>query len=312
MSPVPTFTGLGPNPQFEDIVRKVNTLVNELRQLMLGMDSVNMFEVGGWLVTQDELASQDGDVGMSTAGTIPTSIRFWAGNAIPASAPFRVQQDGKMVSSSGAIGGWVVGATSLLDVDGVVGMSSEVTAGNDIRFWAGDAIAANAEFRVYEDGTMYATAGNFTGIITGGTLQTAVSGNRIVITNNSLKTYNGANLNGFAWGTDVAGATFGDAFLYHAGSKLLEFRDNFDSYSIRGGIAAIGMILGWISSPTTAEGAWTFVTAGSVEMNGTFKVHAGTAFDTITQANTSGLTLAQLETELNTLKGNLRAMNILA
>lgn len=250
MCPVPTFTGLGPNPQFEDIVRKVNTLVNELRQLMLGMDSVNMFEVGGWLVTQDELASQDGDVGMSTAGTAATSIRFWAGNAVPASAPFRVQQNGKMYATDGEFTGAITGST-----------------------------------------------------ITGGTIQTAASGNRIVITNNSLKTYNGADLNGFAWGADVAGPTFGDAFLYHAGNKKVDFYDNITNFSIKAS-GADGIIFGGGTGPTYANGTWN--------MGGTFTVHTGTAFDTITQANTSGLTLAQLETELNTLKGNLRAMNILA
>lgn len=109
--PIPTFTGLGPNPQFEDVVRKVNTLVNEIRQLMLGMDSVNMFEVGGWLVTQDELASQDGDVGMSTAGIDPTSIRFWAGNAVPTSAPFKVQQNGKMYATDGEFTGNITAST---------------------------------------------------------------------------------------------------------------------------------------------------------------------------------------------------------
>lgn len=40
--PIPTFTGLGPDPQYEDIVNKVNTLVAELRNLMLTLDSLNV------------------------------------------------------------------------------------------------------------------------------------------------------------------------------------------------------------------------------------------------------------------------------
>lgn len=111
--PIPTFTGLGPNPQFEDIVRKVNTLVNEIRQLMLGMDSVNMFEVGGWLVTADQLASQDGDVGMSTEDTAADDIRFWAGDVKTGAPKFKVTKAGiatmiQMILQSAASGQRVV------------------------------------------------------------------------------------------------------------------------------------------------------------------------------------------------------------
>lgn len=94
MSPVPTFTGMGPNPSFEDIVKKVNTLVMELRNLMLHMDSVNMFEVGGWLVTHDQLASKDGDVGMSTVDTGGDDIRFWAGDVKTGTPKFKVTKAG--------------------------------------------------------------------------------------------------------------------------------------------------------------------------------------------------------------------------
>ena len=42
--------------------------------------------------------------------------------------------------------GWTIGATALSDTAGVVGMSSAVTAGDDIRFWAGHATPASAPF----------------------------------------------------------------------------------------------------------------------------------------------------------------------
>lgn len=43
--PVPTFTKLGPRPEFEDLVRKINTIVGELTNLMLNMDSLNVVEL---------------------------------------------------------------------------------------------------------------------------------------------------------------------------------------------------------------------------------------------------------------------------
>ena len=42
MSPVPTFSKLGPDPQYNDLVNKINTLVAELTNLMLNMDSLNV------------------------------------------------------------------------------------------------------------------------------------------------------------------------------------------------------------------------------------------------------------------------------
>lgn len=73
---------------------------------------------------------------------------------------------GKLTTTSAEIGGWVVGATSITDAAGVVGMSSAVTAGDDIRFWAGDATPGSAEFRVTEAGALTATSATITGSIT--------------------------------------------------------------------------------------------------------------------------------------------------
>lgn len=42
MSPIPTFTGLPPRAEYEDVVNKVNTLVGELTNLMLNLDSLNV------------------------------------------------------------------------------------------------------------------------------------------------------------------------------------------------------------------------------------------------------------------------------
>jgi hypothetical protein len=39
---MPTFTGLKPYPEFNDVVTKINTLVGELQNLMLSLDSLNV------------------------------------------------------------------------------------------------------------------------------------------------------------------------------------------------------------------------------------------------------------------------------
>lgn len=43
--PVPTFGGLPPYPTFEDIADKVNKLVNELRNLLLNLDTLNVSQL---------------------------------------------------------------------------------------------------------------------------------------------------------------------------------------------------------------------------------------------------------------------------
>jgi hypothetical protein len=71
-----------------------------------------------------------------------------------------------ITATLGTIGGWVIGATSLKDVAGTVGMSSAVTGGDDIRFFAGNVTPASAPFRVTEAGALTATSATITGAIT--------------------------------------------------------------------------------------------------------------------------------------------------
>lgn len=85
--------------------------------------------------------------------------------------------EGTVIAVAGAIGGWSLGSTYVRDVSGVVGMSSAVTGGDDIRFWAGDATPESAEFRVTESGALVANNAQFSGpVIYYGTLSpTALS-----------------------------------------------------------------------------------------------------------------------------------------
>ena len=58
--PIPTFTKLGPNPQFQDLVNKINTIVAELINIMLNMDSLNVVSL-----TADHI-----DAGTLNAGVV--------------------------------------------------------------------------------------------------------------------------------------------------------------------------------------------------------------------------------------------------
>ena len=55
------------------------------------------------------------------------------------------------------IGGYKVSLTSLEAKNGVVGLSSERTGGDDLRIWAGDSVREVAAFRVYESGRLVAS-----------------------------------------------------------------------------------------------------------------------------------------------------------
>jgi len=140
--------------------------------------------IGGWTVDATSIKDTAGTVGMSSAITVGDDIRFWAGHITPGSAPFRVTEAGALVATSatitgaitatsGATAGWIIDATSLKDASGTVGMSSAVTAGDDIRFWAGNVTPASAPFKVTEAGVITATSGTIGGWTLGATTLTA-------------------------------------------------------------------------------------------------------------------------------------------
>lgn len=74
--------------------------------------------------------------------------------------------NGEVTAGSGDIGGWNIGGTTLTDDSGAVGMSSDVTAGDDIRFWAGHTTPTSAPFKVTESGKLTATDATIAGNIT--------------------------------------------------------------------------------------------------------------------------------------------------
>jgi len=133
--------------------------------------SISNFDAG-------TIALSDGDpanIGNSTAtyshGILidDTGIYACADGQTATDANVRILIDGSayfsgtVTAGAGAIGGWSIGADSLSASTGTVGMSSAVTAGDDIRFWAGHATMASAPFRVTEAGVLTATSGSIGG-----------------------------------------------------------------------------------------------------------------------------------------------------
>ena len=130
----------------------------------------------GWVISSNYIKDVAGVTGMSSVVTAGDDIRFWAGHVTPSSAPFQVTEAGALIATSatitgaitattGSIGGWVVTANYIKDIAGVVGLSSVVTAGDDIRFWAGHATPSSAPFQVTEAGVLTASSATITGAI---------------------------------------------------------------------------------------------------------------------------------------------------
>lgn len=70
--------------------------------------------LGGWTLGATSLTSGTGvtTVGLDSGGTNPA---IYCGSSTPASAPFRVTNAGVVTATSGTIGGWILGSTTLAD-----------------------------------------------------------------------------------------------------------------------------------------------------------------------------------------------------
>ena len=98
----------------------------------------------------------------TSVGVTTDSIAFYAGNATPGSAPFRVTNEGVLTATSGKIANWTLGNTSL--TAGTGGSSVGVTT-DTIAFYAGNATPGSAPFRVENNGALTATSADITGAI---------------------------------------------------------------------------------------------------------------------------------------------------
>lgn len=225
--PVPQIGIISSNASIKDVIDALARLQKDLLYMTDNrLDTANMFEAGGWIITPGQLASEDGLVGMSTVDTETDDIRFWSGGLITEMPTFYVTKGGLMVAQNANIKGTI-----------------EALAGHI----GGFTIALD---KLYSD--------SGTGIIQGGTIRTAETGARIELSSGVLKGYSADNnLNGLVFSPSST-SNFFDIFIYRDGNKLLEFYDNLNNIAIRGGPDSIGMTLGSTSKPTTGVGTWRF------------------------------------------------------
>jgi hypothetical protein len=126
--------------------------------------------IGGWTLSASSLTSGSAGttVGLDTGGTNPA---IYAGSATPGSAPFRVTNAGVLTATSGTVGGWTLGASSLTGGNAVLSNTGILTLGTsnnvavmsaadaDYRLWVGHASAASAPFAVSKGGVLVSTSG---------------------------------------------------------------------------------------------------------------------------------------------------------
>ncbi|MFH2071655.1 MAG: hypothetical protein ABIJ75_02265 [Actinomycetota bacterium] len=147
------------------------------------------------------------------------TYRLWSGAAVAGDAAFRVTKAGVLyatgatiagaiTATSGAIGGWTIGATTLTGGGAILAADGNLYlgTGNDIarlsasnatyRLWVGHVTAGSAPFSVTKAGVLYATGATIAGAITAtsgsitgtltlagsGKLVTAASGQRVELT----------------------------------------------------------------------------------------------------------------------------------
>ena len=95
---------------------------------------------------------------IKSVGWKPKTRGFYIDGATGYAEFSNVFVSGEIQALLGLIGGWVISETSLKDAAGTVGMSSAVTAGDDVRFWAGNTTPGSAPFRVTEAGVLTSTS----------------------------------------------------------------------------------------------------------------------------------------------------------
>lgn len=102
----------------------------------------------------------------------PKKIGFYINGQTGYAEFANVYVSGTIVVTSGSVGGFDIGSDYIRDHLNTMGLASTVTAGDDVRFWAGDTFAnrSTAPWRVLESGRMYASDV----VINGGSISGAV------------------------------------------------------------------------------------------------------------------------------------------
>lgn len=85
------------NESPKELADMIAKLQKQVEFLINGkLSSVNIREIGGYLVDEDRLYSKDGDVGMSSEDTGGDDVRYWAGGTDPETAALQIRKSGKI------------------------------------------------------------------------------------------------------------------------------------------------------------------------------------------------------------------------
>ena len=186
---------------------------------------------------------------------------------------------GNLSATTGAIGGFDIGSDYIADAADSMGLSSTVTEGDDVRFWAGETFAnrATAPFRVTESGVFTATSAAITGAIT------ATSGTFTGTVNASAGEFTGSVSIG------STGAIYGgtmDEFLKANTSGFFLGYDT-DAYKLSVGDAS-GEVLTWDGSKLNVEAnTVSFATGGEQDYSSESRYTTSQKSATVVLANDS-------------------------
>lgn len=220
--------------------------------------------IGGWTINPGFIFSGSGSTQVTLDAAAATGYSISAGG-LGGTAPFRVTPAGALTATSatitgaitatsgsftgtitaatGTIGGWTIGSNFIYDAAGVVGMSSAVTGGDDIRFWAGNGTLGSAPFRVTESGALFASNANISGTINAASGTVTLDGNGITLSSGSSAT------NQVKWSDSSAISSQSGSMVVNATSSIL--------------LQAASSIAAWNGNSFTNAGAKDLGTTGS-------------------------------------------------
>lgn len=162
---------------------KLNYDINDLFNTTI-LQAVNSPDLSGNTTSSQNTFTEGVSSGVVSDGDLISRLNvsdgyLQSGNFVSGSAGWKLDSNGDfegnsgnfrgtIIATTGTIGGWSIGADYIKDTAGTVGLSSAVTGGDDIRFWAGHATPASAPFNVTEAGVLSAISATITGAITAG------------------------------------------------------------------------------------------------------------------------------------------------
>ena len=167
---------------------------------------------------------------------------------------------GSITATGGAIGGFTIGSDYITDLADSFGLSSNVTAGNDVRFWAGATFAnrASAPFIVYENGYFVAEYGSLNAGLTLGngstksgtiTMSLADTYGDVYVAGGTFNATTWTATNGFILGIDDSDSNKEKFFIGGATSSLDWNVTSLDTLTVKGTVNATA---GYIGASTAA------------------------------------------------------------